>query len=247
MKKNITSILLLICFQSFAQLSGKTVTTITLKMGDLNTTFQKFKESEWKMIQKGADGSNTEIRGFNVLNADNNIITFEQKDFGVNLKIDLTTKKVTALENGKASAQKIIFVSANSNPVELEEPELVEIDESATGTSVTSIKWKNEMMNEVFVLNKTSANEWEFIQEAINMKESFPSEEKKFKQTASDNNSITIVEVNPDPSNTIFYATKFKIDIIKKEIYKAVYEADTKKWTPLEKEQNGTNVFLVIK
>ena len=62
MKKYITSILLLICFQSFAQLSGKTVTTITLKMGDLNTTFQKFKESEWKMIQKGSDGSNTEIR-----------------------------------------------------------------------------------------------------------------------------------------------------------------------------------------
>ena len=71
--------------------------------------------------------------------------------------------------------------------------------------------------------------------------------EKNFKQTAADNNSITLLEVNPEPSNTMFYATKLKIDIAAKIVYKAFYEADTKKWTPLEKEQNGTDVFLVIK
>jgi len=56
-----------------------------------------------------------------------------------------------------------------------------------------------------------------------------------------------LLEVNPEPSNTMFYATKLKIDIAAKIVYKAFYEADTKKWTPLEKEQNGTDVFLVIK
>jgi hypothetical protein len=45
----------------------------------------------------------------------------------------------------------------------------------------------------------------------------------------------------------MFYATKLKIDIAAKIVFKAVYEADTKKWTPLEKDENGTNVFLIIK
>ena len=247
MKKILNAFLLLLSLQSFGQVTGKTVTTINLKMANLNTTFQKFKESEWKMIQKGADGSNTEIRGFNVLNADDNSITLEQKEFGANLKIDFATKKVTALENGKPSAQKFLFVNANSNEVELEEADVVDIDETIIGTTVSSLAWKNELMNQNFALNKIGANEWQFASEAINGKESFPKEEKKFKQTAADNNSITLVEINPEPSNTMFYATKLKIDIASKIVYKAVYEADIKKWTPLEKEQNGTDVFLVIK
>jgi hypothetical protein len=246
MKNLLSAFLLLLSLQSFGQLTGKTVTTIKLKMAEQNTTFQKVKESEWKMVQKGADGSNTEISGFNVLSADNNSITLEQKDFGVNLKIDLTTKKVTALENGKPSAQKFLFIIANNDPVELEKADVVNIDKSINGTNVSMLKWKNEMMNQVFELHKADNNEWEYYEEAIKMKESFPSEEKLFKQTASDNNSITLVEINPDPKNTMFYATKLKIDIAAKVIYKAVYEADTKKWTPLEKEQNGTNVFLII-
>jgi hypothetical protein len=247
MKKLLSTFLLLLSLQSFGQLTGKTVTTINLKMADQNTTFQKVKESEWKMVQKGADGSNTEIRGFSVLNADNNSITLVQKDFGVNLKVDLSTKKVTALEKGKPSAQIFIFVNANSNEVALEEAEVVDIDETVKGTNVSSIAWKNELMNQDFALNKIGAIEWHYAQEAINGKESFPKEEKNFKQTAADNNSITLVEINPEPSNTMFYATKLKIDIAAKIVYKAVYEADTKKWTPLEKEQNGTDVFLVIK
>ncbi len=247
MKKIVSAFLLLLSLQSFGQVTGKTVTTINLKMENLNTTFQKFKESEWKMIQKGADGSNTEIRGFNVVNADNNSITLEQKEFGVNLKVDLTNKKVTVLENGKPSAQKFLFVTANSNEVALEQADVVDIDETVKGTTVLSIAWKNELMNQDFALNKIGANEWHYASEAINGKETFPKEEKNFKQTAADNNSITLVEINPEPSNTMFYATKFKIDIAAKIVYKAVYEADTKKWTPLEKEQNGTDVFLVIK
>jgi hypothetical protein len=246
MKNFLSAFLLLLSLQSFGQLTGKTVTTIKLKMAEQNTTFQKVKESEWKMVQKGADGSNTEIGGFNVLSADNNSITLEQKDFGVNLIIDLTTKKVTALENGKPSAQKFLFISANNDPVELEKADVVDIDKSINGTNVSMLKWKNEMMNQVFELHKADNNEWEYYEEAIKMKESFPSEEKLFKQTASDNNSITLVEINPDPKNTMFYAIKLKIDIAAKVVYKAVYEADTKKWTPLEKEQNGTNVFLII-
>ena len=59
--------------------------------------------------------------------------------------------------------------------------------------------------------------------------------------------TIILEEINEDPSNTIFYATKFKIDIAAKIVYKAVYEADVKKWTPLEKDENGNNVFLIIK
>ena len=247
MKKILSTFLLLLSLQSFGQLTGKNVTTIKLIMEDQNTTFQKVKVSEWKMVQKGADGSNTEISGFNVLNADNNSITLEQKDFGVNLKIDFTTKKVTALENGKPSAQKFLFVSANNNPVELEKEDVVDIDMSINGTNVSTLKWKNEMMNQVFELHKADNNEWEYYEEAIKMKESFPNEEKLFKQTASDNNSITLVEINPDPKNTMFYATKLKIDIAAKIVFKAVYEADTKKWTSLEKDENGTNVFLIIK
>jgi len=247
MKKILSAFLLLLSLQSFGQVTGETVTTINLKIDNLNTTFQKFKESEWKMTQKDADGSTTEIRGFILLNADINSITLEQKEFYVNLKIDLTTKKVTALENGKPSAQNILFVNANSNEVTLEEADVVDIDETLKGITVSSIVWKNELMNEDFELNKTGVNEWHYVQEAINLKDKFPKEEKKFKQIDADNESITLLEVNPEPSNTMFYATKLKIDIAAKIVYKAVYEADTKKWTPLEKEQNGTNVFLVIK
>jgi hypothetical protein len=156
------------------------------------------------------------------------------------IEIDFTTKKVTALENGKPSAQKFLFVSANNNPVELEKEDVVDIDMSINGTNVSTLKWKNEMMNQVFELHKADNNEWEYYEEAIKMKESFPNEEKLFKQTASDNNSITLVEINPDPKNTMFYATKLKIDIAAKIVFKAVYEADTKKWTPLEKDENGT-------
>jgi hypothetical protein len=53
--------------------------------------------------------------------------------------------------------------------------------------------------------------------------------------------------VNPEPSNTMFYATKLKIEIATRTVYKAIYEPDTKKWTPFEKEQNGTDVFIIIK
>lgn len=247
MKKTITSILLLLSLQSFAQVTGNTVTNITLKMQNINTVFQKLKDAEWKMVQKGADGSNTEIRGFNVVSVDANSITLEQKDFGANLKVNFTTKVVTALENGKPSSQKILFVSASTDPVELEHADLIEIDENAKGTTVSSIKWKNELVNQECILNKISATEWEYVHEAINMKESFPREDKMFKQVAADNNSVTLEEINPDPSNTIFYATKIKIDIVAKVVYKAVYEADVKKWTALEKEEMGTNVFLVIK
>jgi|GEM_PF-5595717 len=247
MKKILSAFLLLLSLHSFGQVTGKTVTTINLKMDNLNTTFQKFKESEWKMTQKDADGSTTEIKGFIVLNADMNSITLEQKEFDVNLKIDLTTKKVTALQNGKTSTQKFLFVNANSNEVALEEADVVDIDETIKGTTVSSIVWKNELMNQDFALNKIGVNEWHYVQEAINLKDKFPKEEKNFKLTAADNNSITLLEVNPEPSNTMFYATKLKIDIAAKIVYKAFYEADTKKWTPLEKEQNGTDVFLVIK
>jgi len=247
MKKILSAFLLLLSLHSFGQVTGNTVTTINLKMDNLNTTFQKFKESEWKMTQKDADGSTTEIKGFIVLNADINSITLEQKEFDVNLKIDLTTKKVIALQNGKPSTQKFLFVNANSNEVALEEADVVDIDETIKGTTVSSIVWKNELMNQDFALNKIGVNEWHYVQEAINLKDKFPKEEKNFKQTAADNNSITLLEVNPEPSNTMFYATKLKIDIAAKIVYKAFYEADTKKWTPLEKEQNGTDVFLVIK
>ena len=247
MKKIISSVLLLLSLQSFAQVTGNTVTNITVKMQNVNTLFQKFKDAEWKMVQNGADGSKTEIRGFNVVSADANSITLEQKEFGANLKVNFATKVVTALENGKPSAQKILFVSANADPVELEQADLIEIDETAKGTTVSSIKWKNELVNQETVLNKISATEWEYAHEAINMKESFPKEDKKFKQVAADNNSVTLEEINPDPSNKIFYATKIKIDIVAKVVYKAVYEADVKKWTALEKEDIGTNVFLVIK
>lgn len=138
-------------------------------------------------------------------------------------------------------------MNANSNEVTLEEADVVDIDETIKGITVSSIVWKNELMNEDFELNKIGVNEWHYVQEAINLKDKFPKEEKKFKQIDADNESITLLEVNPEPSNTMFYATKLKIDIAAKIVYKAVYEADTKQWTPLEKEQNGTNVFLVIK
>jgi hypothetical protein len=247
MKKILSAFLLLLSLQSFGQLTAKNVTTIKLKIGDQNTTFQKVKEAEWKMVQKGADGGNTEISGFNVLNADNNSITLEQKLYGVNLKIDLTTKKITAFENGKPSVQNFVFVSANNDLVELENDDVVDIDKSINGNNVSILKWKNEMMNQVFELHKADNDEWEYHEEPIKMKESLSNEEKLFKQIASDNNSITLVEINPDPKNTMFYATKLKIDITSKIVFKAVYEADTKKWTPLEKDENGTNVFLIIK
>jgi hypothetical protein len=112
---------------------------------------------------------------------------------------------------------------------------------------VASIKWKNELMNDVHSFTKTNANEWSCFYEAINMKASFPNWTKKFKVAASDNSSITFEEINEDPSVTTFYATKFKIDLVAKIVYKAVFEADVKKWTPLEKEQNGTDIFLIIK
>ncbi len=247
MKKIISSILLLLSVHSFAQVTGNTVTNITLKMKNVNALFQKFKDAEWKMVQKGADGSYTELRGFTILNADKNSITFEQKDIAANIKIDFTTKKVTVLENGKPSNQKILLISANNNPVELEKPDVFDINVAATGTNISTIKWKNELMNDVHSFTKTGTNEWSCYYEAINMKESFPKEDKKFKQVAVDNNSVTLEEINPDPTNTIFYATKFKIDIVAKVVYKAVYEADVKKWTPLEKDVTGNNVFLTIK
>ena len=152
MKKILSAFLLLLSLHSFGQVTGKTVTTINLKMDNLNTTFQKFKESEWKMTQKDADGSTTEIKGFIVLNADINSITLEQKEFDVNLKIDLTTKKVTALQNGNPSTQKFLFVNANSNEVALEEADVVDIDETIKGTTVSSIVWKNELMSQDFAL-----------------------------------------------------------------------------------------------
>jgi hypothetical protein len=247
MRNILTALLLAFSFASFGQVTGKTVTTIHLKMESVNTTFQKFKESEWKMIQKGEDGSNGEVRGFEVVNADNNSITLAQKEYNVSLKIDFITKKVTALENGKPADKNFLFVSANANPVELEQPDVIDINTSATGKTVASIKWKNELMNDVHSFTKTNANEWSCFYEAINMKASFPNWTKKFKVAASDNNSITFEEINEDPSVTTFYATKFKIDLVAKIVYKAVYEADVKKWTPLEKDDNGTNVFLIIK
>jgi hypothetical protein len=247
MKNILAAVLLFSSIYSFGQVTGKTVTTFNLKMDNLNTTFQKYKESEWKMIQKDADGSEIEIRGFNVLNADNNSITLEQKEIGVNLKIDFANEKVTVLENGKPSAQNFLIVNANANEVALEEADVVDIDNSIKGTTVSSLRWKNELMNQDFALHKIGANEWQYASEAINGKERFPKEENKYKQTAADDNSITLVEINPEPSNSMFYATKLKIDIVAKIVYKAVYEVDTKKWTPLEKEKNGSNVFLVIK
>jgi hypothetical protein len=247
MRNILTALLIAFSITSFGQITGKTVTTINLKMESLNTTFLKFKETEWKMIQKGADGSITEIRGFNVINADNNSISFEQKDFGINLKIDFSTKKVTALENGKPSAQNILYISANNKPVILEQPDIVDIYNTVDGTNVTSIKWKNELMNDIHTLHLIKDEEWSCSYEAINMKASFPKWTKKFKEVAYDKNSIILEEINEDPSNTIFYATKFKIDIAAKIVYKAVYEADVKKWTPLEKDENGNNVFLIIK
>jgi hypothetical protein len=250
MKKNKTVlivILLMLNFITYAQVTGKTVTIINVKMENLKTIFQKFKESEWKMVQKGADGSKTELRGFNVLTADNNSITLEQKDFGANIKIDFTSKKVTALENGKPSAQKILFVSASDSAVELVKPDVFDINDAATGNSVSSIKWKNELMNDVHSFTKTGANEWSCSYEAIYKLDVSLNWTKKFKVTAADNNTITFEEINEDPSNTMFYAYKFKIDLASKVIYKAVYEADVKKWTPLEKDENGTNVFLIIK
>jgi hypothetical protein len=238
--------LLAFSITSFGQITGKTVTTINLKMESLNTTFLKFKETEWKMIQKGADGSNTEIRGFNVSNADDNTITFEQKEFNIGLKINFNTKKVTSTQNGKVSPQKIEFLNASNKAVTLEQPDIVDIDNTVDGTNVTSIKWKNELMNDIHTLHLIKDEEWSCSYEAINMKASFPKWTKKFKEVAYDKNSITLEEINEDPSNTIF-ATKFKIDIAAKIVYKAVYEADVKKWTPLEKDENGNNVFLIIK
>ena len=247
MKKFIILFLITISFQGYGQITGKNVTSINLKINNLNTSLQKYKEKEWKMLQKGADGSNTEIRGFNVVSANDKSIAFELKEYGLSLIVNFIAKKADATENGKPSSQKIEFINANNLAVKLEQDDLVDIDANVDGLNVTSIKWKNELMNDMHTLNMINSNEWSCSYEAINMKSSFPKWTKKFKEIDADKNSITLEEINEDPSVTMFYATKFKIDIISKIIYKAVYEADVKKWTPLEKDDNGINIFLTIK
>jgi hypothetical protein len=247
MKKIVFLSLLFITLTGFSQVTGKNATKINFKIDNVPASLLKYKEAEWQFSQKGTDGSLTQISGFNVIEANDNSITFEQKEFGMNIQVNFTTKKIIVTENGKLSKQKNEFVNANNDPVELEQPDVIDIDENLKAKEVTSLKWKNELINKVNTLEKEEGSQWSLTSEFIYNKTATSKSTKKFKLVEANDDSVTFEEINEDPSNNMFYAAKLKIDIVTKTIYNAIYEVDVKKWTPFEKDDIGTNVFLIIK
>ncbi len=236
--------------------TGKNVTNIILKnsSGD-NFKLVKYRERDWKYSIAGFD-----IRGNHMLASDENSITLELQSpkelANFIFKIDFKTKKIS---DGKlvSAIDALEYLSANNNPVEYLEPEVVEIDDKVNGGDVKSIKLKSELLNSYFSLNKINTNEWvsEFEKIYSDDKSFFDidrNKKDKFKQVAFDNNSITL-EIIHESAITGQPSNQIKIDLKTKLTYARTYLDDEKKFSDWYKiclimeGYDGPYEFVIIK
>jgi len=250
--KNIAILLLalLICFNSFAQITANKVTSIKGKLNKDKLEIKKTDAKIWVFIQTENNGGETRIE-LNEVAANASVLTLEQKELGVKIAIDIVNLSAIAYSLNDAkqyveSSETIITIESADDSETVSTNEDL-IDPKITPINVSLIKWEHTFAGTIFSLEQSSGKNWTFTQ--------------KSRLGGGTTVTVNLIETKKD-ANSIYFAPsseegstlELKIDLVNKKVFATEMfdQFENEKWIKKRMEEGfmsdeSQQKFLSIK